>query len=52
MDLCLKFNFTKTQSISSSIVSSIGAMNSVEKTLIESVIQAIDKKYASSKLLQ
>lgn len=52
MNLCLKFNFTKSKSVSNSIVSSIGEMNSAEKTLIESVIEAIDNKYASSKLSQ
>jgi len=52
MNLCLKFNFTKSQSSFSSIVSSIGEMNSAEKTLIEAVIEAIDNKYASSKLSQ
>ena len=52
MNLCLKFNFTKSQSSLSSIASSIGEMNSAEKTLIESVIKAIDSKYSSSKLSQ
>ena len=52
MNLCLKFNITKSQNISSSIVNSIGEMNSAEKTLIKSVIQALDDKYSSSKLSQ
>lgn len=52
MNLCLKFNITKSQNISSSIVNSIGEMNSAEKTLIKSVIKALDDKYSSSKLSQ
>lgn len=52
MNLCLKFNITKSQHIANSIVQLIEEMNSVEKILIESVIEAIDVKYSFSTLLR
>lgn len=45
VNLCLKFNITKSKNTLGSIVRSIGEINYVEKILIDSIIIAFDNKY-------
>lgn len=50
VNLGLKFNMTKSEKTLDSIIQSINELNCIEKTLISSVIRAIDNKYNLQKI--